>query len=106
MVRYTTPTFTLTLKNVNLTGYQIYVSIQQGSTIITLDYENISLNIVNGNSVLTFELTQEESSKFDYHNKANVQVNAINSDNHRVATDIMEIDILKNLIDKEIEYEV
>lgn len=106
MVRWTTPTFTLTVKNVNLTGYQIYVTIKQGESVVTIDYTDVTLNIVAENSILSFTLSQQDSAKFDFRNKANVQVNAINSDNHRVATDIMEIDILANLIDKEIEYEL
>ena len=106
MVRWTTPTFTLTVKNVNLTGYQIYITIQQGSSVVTVNYADVALNVVGENSILTFTISQQDSAKFDFNNKANVQVNGINSDNHRVATDIMQIDVLANLIDRELTYEI
>lgn len=73
MIRGTTPTFRLTVKDIeDFTGADhIYVTIEQGPTSITLTGDAVSVE----DNVVTCRLSQEQSFKLIERQKAKIQVN-------------------------------
>ena len=104
MINYTTPTISLTVEDIDLTGKDVYVTLEQGCNQLTKTGTQLAISIEEADTVIDMTLTQEESAKFDYNKNAAVQVNWISSDGVRSATDIKKIDVMRNLLDEVIEY--
>lgn len=97
MRRYTTPSIMLTLKGVDITTYDVYVTITQGGNSITV--ENPPAQLVGCNTVLTVTLTQEQSAQF-HAGMVDVQVNWVDIAGRRSATKIKRVGIDANLLDE------
>lgn len=95
MRRYTTPSVMLTVKGADLTSYDVYVTITQDGNSVTI--ENPPAQLVGCNTVLTVELTQEESAQFSA-GMAEVQINWVDVAGHRDATNIKHVSIGTNLL--------
>ena len=104
MINYTTPTLTLTVENIDLTGQDIYVTIEQGSHELTKSGADLTVAYAEPDTAIEFKLTQEESASFAYNRPAQVQVNWISQNGVRGATNISQVSVLKNLLDEVIEY--
>lgn len=103
MIRYTTPTITLTIEKTILPeGAEVYVTIQQGNKKLTK--KNPEIERGEKNTVLLVELTQDESAKFESKDPAFVQVNWITSDGTRNATKAASVFIFDNLLSEVVEY--
>ena len=108
MINYTTPTIKLIVEGVDITGKDIYVTLEQrcvklikkGSDLI-VEAETIEQNT---DTIITFVLTQEESARFDFNKNVYIQVNWIASNGVRAATEIKAIGVMKNLLDEVISY--
>lgn len=101
MIRGTTPTFKLRLKDtsIDLTkADNIYVSFSQKSVRLMKSGEDLE---VNGNEVDVY-LTQEESLKF-VDGEVEIQINWTYDDGSRACTNIVTINVSKNLIGSVLE---
>ena len=101
MIRGTTPTFKLRLKDtsIDLTkADNIYVSFSQKSVRLMKSGEDLE---VNGNEVDVY-LTQEESLKF-VDGEVEIQINWTYDDGSRACTNIVSINVSKNLIGRVLE---
>lgn len=104
MVKYTTPTITLTVEGVDITPHDIYVSFAQGNvelhksgddlTVTTETHEQVT------DTVITLTLSQAESAMFKPNNLVRVQVNWISATGVRAATEIKSVPALLNLLDE------
>lgn len=107
MIRYTTPTITLTVENAVLTG-DIYVTLEQGSLELTKTGTDLTVTTNTHDQVtdtiISFSLTQEESAAFKFNASCSVQVNWITSAGVRSATEIKSIGVMRNLLDEVIAY--
>lgn len=106
MINYTTPSITLEVEGADLTTQDVYVTIVQGSIELTKKGTDLTISYDSQKDISTivFTLTQTESASFAFNKGAKLQVNFINSSGVRDATNIAEIGVLKNLLDKEISY--
>lgn len=104
MIKYTTPTISLTVEGVDITAHDIYVTLEQGTTELIKTGSDLIVSTDEGDTSIIFTLTQEESAMFDYNNRAAIQVNWITSAGVRSATEIKSIGVLRNLLDKVIAY--
>ena len=108
MIKYTTPTISLTVEGIDLTGQDVYVSLEQGSTELTKSGNDLSISTETEdqttNTNISLVLSQEESAGFKYNQPVNVQVNWISQQGVRAATEIKSIPVMKNLLDEVIEY--
>lgn len=106
MIQYTTPTITLTVKGKNLIGYDIYASLEQGDLKLERTGQDltVSTETVDGvtNTIVEFELTQAESGAYTYGKKANAQINWIDENGKRKATNIKAISVERNILNREI----
>lgn len=108
MINYTTPTLSLTVEGVDLSGMDTYVSLEQGQKELTKTGDDLIIEPIIGEETtdtkITFTLTQEESASFDFGKSVSVQVNYISSSNVRDATEVKTIPVMRNLLDKVIHY--
>lgn len=104
MIRFTTPIITLEVEDIDLTDQDIYVSVEQGDTELTKSGDDLTVAFSEGNTNITFTLTQIESALFRYDRKVAIQVNWISSSGVRAATEIATIPVMKNLLAEVIEY--
>ena len=104
MINFTTPTITITVENIDLTGEEVYVTLEQTGVELTKSGEDLSVSYESPDTTIVFTLTQEESAAFDYSKWAQVQVNFISSSGVRAATNIAQINVFKNLLDRVINY--
>ena len=99
MRRYTTPTIELTVEGVDLTAYDVLVSIGQSSRRIWVHGPDMSAD--GEDTVISVELTQEQSSRLR-EGTAKVQVNWLDLLGKRNATEVGEIMVRENLIEREL----
>ena len=99
IVKYTSPPNILLVKGVDITAADVYITIQQNMTEITLSGSDLSLSAVGDDTQIIFYLTQEQTAMFKLYYKAKIQVNWIDS-GHRYATVIKDVKIYENLIDE------
>lgn len=108
MINYTTPTITLTVEGVDLTGKDVYASFEQGRRELVKKNEDmtISTETVEGrtDTVLSMLLSQEETASFDFDRSVLVQVNWISVGGIRCATEIKKIGVMRNLLDEVVAY--
>lgn len=104
MINYTTPSISLIVEGVDLTGMDVYVTIEQGCLEMTKSGSDLIIDTEGEDTSIIFMLTQEESAKFNYNASASIQVNFISADGVRDATEIRRIDVLRNLLDKVVQY--
>lgn len=111
MRRYTTPTETLVVEGIDLTGYDVRVTFRQGGRQLTVTDPTIEVLTGQGeqhdrtDTKLTFTLTQAQTGAFQ-HGVCEVQVNWISSDGARDATEIKQVPVPANLLAEVIEYGV
>lgn len=104
MINYTTPTITLIVEGADLTGQEVYVTLEQSGVELTKNGEDLTISTEDEDTIIVFTLTQVESAYFDYEKKAQVQVNFISPAGVRDATNIAQISVFKNLLDKVVNY--
>lgn len=100
MKRFTTPTITLTVEGIDLTKYKLYVTFKQG--YIKFTKTDVTASADNGNTVITVNLTQEETGKLKK-GSCKVQINWMDDNGRRNAVDIGVIEVDENLLDEVIE---
>lgn len=108
MITYTTPTISLTVEGVDLSGLDVYVSLEQGSKEMVKTGNDLIITTETHEQVtdsnIVFTLTQEESASWNLGKSVMVQVNWISSDGVRDATEIKTIGVMRNLLDEVIQY--
>lgn len=104
MIKYTTPTISLIVEGVDITSHDIYVTLEQGNIELIKKGSDLIVSTEDEDTNIVFTLTQEESARFDYNQRVSVQVNWITSAGVRAATEIKTIGVMKNLLDKVINY--
>jgi hypothetical protein len=109
MIQYTTPSITLTVEGIDISSYDVYVSLEQGKVKETFSGDELAISTETvqskTNTIIAFTLTQEQTAAFDDMRPVAVQVNWLNSDGVRAATNIKTISVMRNLLDKVIEDE-
>lgn len=86
MKRYTTPTITVTLQGIDLTGCDIYVTYKQGSKL-TLTIWDVDYEFDGTDSIISYTLSQEQTAMFKAGSSATIQINWVTPAGKRDATD-------------------
>lgn len=108
MINWTTPTITLTVEGVDLSTVDVYVTLEQGTH--ELNKSGTDLNITTDthdqttDTNIAFMLTQQESASFRFNSAVSVQVNWIDASGTRLATEIKTVPVMRNLLDRVINY--
>lgn len=90
----TTPYFQLAINGCDLENAAvIYLTISQGNQMLNLTGERVIATVMNGNTVLTAHLTQEETLMFRKGTAA-VQARWRNNDNEAYETDIINVNFM------------
>lgn len=108
MINYTTPTISLTVEGIDLSGMDTYVSLEQGAKKLTKTGADLIIEPVIGEETtdtsIILTLSQAESASFDFGRNVSIQVNWISSSGARDATELKTIPVMRNLLDEVIEY--
>lgn len=107
MIRYTTPILPLEVEGVDLSENEdVYVTLEQGGLELTKSGSDLTIlyDAESDISTITFTLSQEETAAFNISKSVAIQVNFINSSGVRDATEIATVPVLRNLLDKVINY--
>lgn len=105
MKRYTTPTMALIINKPELTdAAALFVTFKQGSNVLTID-DNITITPTDTGVQLEVELTQLQTSGFNPGN-AQIQVNWLETDGKRGATEVASVSITDNLLNSVLPYPV
>jgi len=103
MRRYTTPTVTLTVKGVDLTGMDVLVTFTQACRELTVDNPSMTLT-TGGDTVIEVPLSQVQTGGF-VDGSIEVQVNWLDAVGHRDATTVGTIEVERNLLARVVEDE-
>ena len=108
MINYTTPTISLIVEGVDITSNDVYVTLEQGNNELTKSGSDLTIAAETvgqqTNTNISFVLTQEESASFRFNASVAVQVNWISAQGVRAATEIKNVGVMRNLLDKVIAY--
>ena len=99
MIRYTTPTYALTVAADLTAADDVIVTMRQGTVLVEVDDAAMALD--NGKTVLTYSLTQAQSASFK-EGCADVQVNWM-QDGQRNATVIKQLPVGRQLHEQVME---
>lgn len=107
MIRFTTPILPLEVEGVDLTQNEdVYVTLEQGRLELTKRGNDLALeyNAETETTSISFSLSQEETAAFNVDKAVAIQVNFINSSGVRDATNIAHISVMRNLLDRVVNY--
>lgn len=99
ITRWTTPQMTLLVKGVDITAYDVYVTIRQWNNEITVSGDDLAMTATSDGTEITLMLTQEQAGSLNVKKFAQVQVNYMVGD-VRNATEIANVNIYDNLLDE------
>ena len=102
MRRFTDSDFILTVEGIDLTKADVYITIKQNGTRLTINADRIQATYDGTDTILVFDLTQEETSAFTSGRRCEIQVNWI-QDGERSATNISRVDVFENLLNEVVE---
>lgn len=97
MRRYTTPTMELVVQGIDLTASDVYVTMRQQGRELTIENADVALD--GEDTIITFSLTQEQSATFR-EGRARLQVNWLDADGRRNATNIAAVEVAGNLLER------
>ena len=101
MTRFTTPVLPLDVYQ-DLTGMRVFATVSQGKEKVTKEID--SFEVTAGVTRIYMPLTQEDTAKFSSVAGVQIQVNWIDSNEIRSATEIKQIISFDNLLDEVIYY--
>lgn len=106
MRRFTTPTINLTIRGADLTNCNVWLTLSQGRTMLTIRLDELE-DWEPGEVVSTcpVTLTQEQSAMFTSTSPTLVQVNAVSSEGFRWASGIDSTKLGRNLMEEVVSYE-
>lgn len=105
MRRYTTPTLTIIVEGIDLTAMDVRVTLKQGKRSLTISDPEMETVSEEGrtDTKLDVTLTQEQTALFEAV-PCKVQVNFIDQDGARDATECKTVDVWPNLLPEVIAY--
>lgn len=108
IINYTTASIPLTVEGVDLSSQDVYVTLEQGSIELTkTGLDLIITTETHGQETdtdIVFTLTQAETAMFNHDKSVMIMVNWINESGTRDATEIKNISVMRNLLDRVITY--
>lgn len=103
MRRYTTPTIEVTVEGVDLTGCEIWVTLwQQGTEVTTRSGAN-DVAYDGSDTTITVAYSQEQTARL-VEGHARMQVNWMDSDGLRNATDSAVVQVTGNLLGRVVDH--
>lgn len=103
--RYTTPTITLEVTGVNLTGMTAVLTLKQGSRTLNIPSADFTRFDISGNTAsIDVTLTQGQSAMFLEDRDVEMQLNYVDANGFRGDTDIATISFGRNLHEEVIEH--
>lgn len=99
ITRFTTPPISLLVRGVDITAADVYVTVEQGDVELNFTGADLDMSASNGDTLITFSLTQQQAGSLNASAQSFVQVNWIAS-GVRYATVIAKVKVFDNLYDE------
>lgn len=96
MIRGTTPIIKLKAK-FDLRGWNLYITLKQGLVSYTFENDVLEIDFENGESTVSFMLTQEQTLSFNDKNDVEIQLRAA-KDSSAVASKVATVDVERILM--------
>ena len=96
MIRGTTPIIKLKAK-FDLRGWNLYITLKQGLVSYTFENDSLEIEFENGESTVSFMLTQEQTLSFNDKNDVEIQLRAA-KDSAAVASKVATVDVYRILM--------
>lgn len=90
---------TLLVKGVDITAYDVYVTIRQWNNKVTVSGDGLAMTATSDGTEITLMLTQQQAGSLNVKKFAQIQVNYMVGD-VRTATEISSVNIYDNLLDE------
>ena len=103
MYQGTTPTYVITVKNYNLEGKTVYVTLASGARRITLTGDDLAFSYHEDYTTIAFRLTQEQTNKLEP-GDVEIQVKFIDPAGIALATVIEKTKLNRSLLNGVIQY--
>lgn len=97
MRRYTTPRILIKIEGADLTGCDVYVTLRQGLREHTV--KNPPMEVDGTDAYLEVRLTQLQSARFRETKPVEVEVNVVDPNGWRAATDIATVPFGRQLLE-------
>jgi len=104
MIRYTTPTLTLTVKDADLTGMRVWVTLSDRFNVVKVTIDNPTTEKSGDDTIVSVTLTQAQTALFNAGSEVFAQVNYMTVAGVRMATSINSLTVTDNLIKSELSY--
>lgn len=101
MIQWTTPTHVHTVRGVDLTGFDVYVSYKQGRNELTIPAGEVAHD--GTDTTVTVRLTQKQTGSFKA-GTVKVQINWVTPEGNRDAVLVKSVEVDENLMAKEVGY--
>ena len=96
MIRGTTPIIKLKAK-FDLRGWSLYITLKQGLVSYTFENDEVEIVFEDGESIVSFMLSQEQTLSFNENGKVEIQLRAAN-DGAAIASKIVSIEVYRILM--------
>ena len=103
--KYTTPTKRLRVKNIDLTRMRVWVTFSQNRFSQSVTKIDCPMELDGNDTLITVTLTQSETAKFYTNEKVKIQVNYMDANGNRQATDVIFENVTDNLLKKVVSYD-
>lgn len=97
MRRYTTPTLELVVEGIDLTASDVYVTLSQQGTEVTTRADADDMSCDGADTTIVVAYTQEQTASLA-EGRAKVQVNWVDAESRRNATDVASVKVTGNLL--------
>lgn len=101
MIQWTTPTHVHTVRGVDLSAYDVYVTYKQGRSELTIPAQSVTHD--GTDTTVTVQLTQRQTGSFKA-GTVKVQINWVTPDGNRDAVLVKSVEVDENLMAKEVGY--
>lgn len=101
MIRYTTPTHLHRVKGIDLTGFDVWVSYEQG--MASLDVKASKVELDGEDTLIYVSFDQGQTARFR-EGRASVQINWVDQRGQRDATTVKEIPVGPNLLGRTVAH--
>lgn len=101
MIQWTTPTHRHTVRGIDLSGYDVYVSYKQNRNELSVKAAEVTFD--GSDTTVTVNLSQKQTGSFKA-GTVKVQINWVTPDQKRDAVLVKSVEVDENLMAKEVGY--
>lgn len=103
--KYTTPTKRIRVKGVDLTRMRVWVTFAQKKLLKAITKVDCPMELDGEDTIVSVTLTQSDTAKLHIDESVEIQVNYMDANGNRQATDAVSEPVTDNLLRKVLSYD-